>query len=556
MQASHSRKRGLWTAVAGAIVTLVASGLVWQQERRGQAELLRRRAVERVELARQHVERARLAMDLLLAFHRASDVVTAAEFAEFAAHVLRADFGARWIAWLPDRGGDAPTWPPHEAKPARFVAPAGYAGEALAASALPDGADAEGVTAITLRVDDHHLLLLRQRPFAAGTGGAHQRGQLAVATDLLEMLEISRRASVPTGLDAAIGIDAPDGELLAFLPSRERDGTATPPADWHAQAETWASGQVQLGALRLVLASFPAPETAPALPQLTLAVFALGALMTAAMAHGFVTTERARHRAEALVAVRTRQLADANATLEQHVADRTRDLRAAHRAVESFGYSVAHDLRKPLRAIADCVDLLAKDHAAGLSPEGMRLLGIVRKGCSELNRLIDSILRLQRLGRQPLARSIVDVDALAQEVIAEARADGEATRHEVLVSPLGGVISDPGLLRVVLRAAIGNAIRLTRAESAPRIVLRREDDAGATVLVVADNGVSRDSADGDEPSTAFPRPHDAGQFEDAGVGLSLCHRILARHGGSITGQYSPGRGTTVRIQLPAHPKSG
>lgn len=555
MQASHSRKRGLWTAVTGAIITLVASGLTWQQESRGQAELLRRRAVTRVELARQHVERARLTMDLLLAFYRASDVVTAAEFAEFAAHVLRADFGARWIAWLPDRSDDVPTWPPQDAKPTRFVAPAGYAGEALAASALPDGADAEGVTAITLRVDDHQLLLLRQRPFAVGTGGTHQRGQLAVATDLLSMLEISRRTSVPAGLDAAVGIDAPDGELLAFLPSREREGTAEPPADWHAQAETWASGRVQLGALRLVLASFPAPEAAPPLPQMTLAVFALGALLTAALAHGFVTTERARHRAEALVAVRTRQLAEANATLEQHVADRTRELRVAHREVDSLGYSVAHDLRGPVRALSDCVDLLAKDHAAGLSPEGMRLLGIVRKGCADLNRLIDSILRLQRLGRQPLGRNIVDVDALAQEVITEARADGEATAHEFRVGPLGGVVSDPGLLRVVLRSAIGNAIRLTRTAAAPRIELRREDETGAAVFVVADNGVVPDPAGSDDRSAPVQRPPGASAFEDAGVGLALCHRVLARHGGSITGQSSPGRGTTIRIRLPAEPKS-
>src|SRR5437879_4404350 len=113
-----------------------------------------------------------------------------------------------------------------------------------------------------------------------------------------------------------------------------------------------------------------------------------------------------------------------NAELERSIRERTIELEAANqelasanKELEAFSYSVSHDLRGPLTAIIGSADLLIEDYAAQLPAKVQQLLGGVLGSGERMMQIIDDLLRLSRLGRQPLSKGPVNVSALVREVL-------------------------------------------------------------------------------------------------------------------------------------------
>ena len=91
-------------------------------------------------------------------------------------------------------------------------------------------------------------------------------------------------------------------------------------------------------------------------------------------------------------ALMLRRLRLKNAELEAKVRERTAELEAANRELDAFSHSVSHDLRTPLRAITGFTEILRQRHAAGLSPEILRLLGLIQTGAAEMDQLTNALL--------------------------------------------------------------------------------------------------------------------------------------------------------------------
>jgi len=111
-------------------------------------------------------------------------------------------------------------------------------------------------------------------------------------------------------------------------------------------------------------------------------------------------------------ALAMRRLHIDNKRLEQSVRDRTHDLEVANRQLESRQSGagivlllVSHDLRAPLRAVQGFCQIFTEDFRLRCTPEGLKLLGHVTAGAQRMGQLIEDILALSQLGRQPLRRS-------------------------------------------------------------------------------------------------------------------------------------------------------
>jgi PAS domain S-box-containing protein len=237
-----------------------------------------------------------------------------------------------------------------------------------------------------------------------------------------------------------------------------------------------------------------------------------------------------------------------NETLEARVEERTRELEAANREMEAFSYSVSHDLRAPLRAMDGFSRILIEDHEKQLDAEGKRLLGVVRTNTVQMSNLIDDLLSLSRIGRQEMARSDVDMDALAKAAFRELGAAGE--RVSFAVAPLPRAGCDPALMRQVFLNLISNALKFSapKAERVVEIGGRTERDR--VVYWVKDNGVGFDMTYANKLFGVFQRLHSAAEFEGTGVGLALVRRIINRHGGEVWAEGKVGEGATFSFSLP------
>ena len=259
-----------------------------------------------------------------------------------------------------------------------------------------------------------------------------------------------------------------------------------------------------------------------------------------------------RKRIEQALRASEQALAGLNAELEGRVQRRTADLTSAVAELNAFAYSVAHDLRAPVRAIDGFTALLAEHLADRLDTEAWSLFDRVRRNAQRMGTLIDDLLDLSRVSRIDLRQETVDLSAMANEIAATLTATDPSRNVEWRIAPGLRVMADPGLMRIVLDNLLGNAWKYTRPVAAAQVEFGATESVdGSIAFEVRDNGVGFDMAHAGKLFQPFQRLHHGSEFEGTGIGLATVARIVRRHNGEVQATSEPGRGTTVRIRLPA-----
>lgn len=271
---------------------------------------------------------------------------------------------------------------------------------------------------------------------------------------------------------------------------------------------------------------------------------------------GAIGTYWARHRVAGEDEVRLLQaLADSTSIalenvelyndLERRVRDRTAQLEALNDELSAFAYAVSHDLRAPLRAIAGFSRALDERCGAQLDARGRDCLDRVRRGAARMDRMIDDMLDLSRVGggADVVRRQSIDLSGLARSVAAELQAGHTTHRVRVVVQDGLVAVADAGLVRLLLQNLLGNAFKFTRPSAEPTVEVSAEvSPAGELVYRVRDNGVGFDASRSEELFGPFCRLHGAGEFPGDGIGLATVQRIVRRHRGRIWAESAPGSG--------------
>jgi PAS domain S-box-containing protein len=231
-----------------------------------------------------------------------------------------------------------------------------------------------------------------------------------------------------------------------------------------------------------------------------------------------------------------------NETLELRVAERTSEL-------EAFTTSVSHDLRAPARQVMSAADIMLRKlerPEANIVP----MLTALRATAERMNRTIDALLELSRLGRAGIVPSIWPMGAMVDEIRSELSAELSTRSLSWRIGALPRVFADPQLLRMVMVNLIGNALKFSRNKPVSVIEIWAEEYEQMTAICVRDNGAGFEMNQVDKLFQMFSRLHSTVDFEGTGVGLAHCKRIIERHGGKISAHATPDKGATVRFTLP------
>ncbi|MBS0545727.1 MAG: PAS domain S-box protein [Proteobacteria bacterium] len=242
-------------------------------------------------------------------------------------------------------------------------------------------------------------------------------------------------------------------------------------------------------------------------------------------------------------------LRNLNQELESRVRARTAELEASNRELEAFSYSVSHDLRAPLRAIDGFSRILEDDLADRLDDASREHLERIRKACERMANLIDALIKLATLARQPLNRETFDLSELALPIIDELRAEEPARHVEVEITRGLVVNADKVLMYTVLENLLRNAWKFTAREAVARIAFGATHEGNRVIFHVEDNGVGFDMGHAGQLFRPFQRLHKATDFPGTGIGLATVQRILERHEGSIWVDSRPGGGARFRFTL-------
>jgi light-regulated signal transduction histidine kinase (bacteriophytochrome) len=219
--------------------------------------------------------------------------------------------------------------------------------------------------------------------------------------------------------------------------------------------------------------------------------------------------------------------------------------------LDTFRYTLSHDLLSPLRTLQEMARVLEREHAQSLPPDASAFLSHISQGTNKLADRVDALIRLVRLGAQPLDCHRVVVARLVHEIVAEQRAvHGDKAR--LVIRTLPDAEGDPDLLRQLFAILLSNAFKFTRNVPEPRIEIGSAmSDAGRNGYFVVDNGAGFDMKYAGKLFGLFQRMHGEAQFEGIGAGLAMARAIVERHGGTIRAEAMKDQGAKFSFTLPS-----
>ena len=269
-------------------------------------------------------------------------------------------------------------------------------------------------------------------------------------------------------------------------------------------------------------------------------LFVVGALAYGRARRRQRTLDEARERAER----ETREL-------NRQLSLRVEELESTRLEIESFNYCMAHDLRAPLRGIDGLAYQLRKDYGEQLGESGRAYLDRIRVASQRLGDTVDELLKLSATDLHAFKREVVDLSALAREVVAGLQAGAPRVGLEWVIAQGVRAEGDVRLLRVLLHHLLDNALKFTRGRTQARIEfgVRPEPRDGKTVYFVKDDGIGFDMKYAGKLFRAFERLHPQEGFPGHGIGLALAQRIVLRHRGRLWAEAAPGQGAMFYFSL-------
>jgi signal transduction histidine kinase len=235
----------------------------------------------------------------------------------------------------------------------------------------------------------------------------------------------------------------------------------------------------------------------------------------------------------------------AHAELEESLEEFAR----SNRDLEAFAYVASHDLQEPLRSMSGFIQLLARRYGGQLDDRADEYIGFAVEATRRMQALINDLLEYSRVGRHQLERRPVDLGELvreAQQALAQAIQDGDA---RIEVDPLPTVHADPVQLGQVITNLIANAVKF-RGHEPPRVQVRAEREDDGWCVLVEDNGIGIPPEQAPRVFEMFERLHVREEYPGNGIGLAICHKVVERHGGTLSVQPRPEGGSRFSFTIP------
>jgi PAS domain S-box-containing protein len=244
---------------------------------------------------------------------------------------------------------------------------------------------------------------------------------------------------------------------------------------------------------------------------------------------------------------------EAEETLKQQSAKleaANKELEAANKELDSFAYSVSHDLRAPLRAIDGFSKILLKKVGSRLNRDEAELIGVVRDNVQKMGQLLDGLLALARVGREPIVLTAIDMWRLVNEVWQNLQQVNANRTIRLATAPLPPAYGDIRLIRQVMMNLLTNAVKFTQKKESPEISIGGTANHAETVYYVRDNGAGFDMKCYGKLFGVFNRLHSESEYEGTGVGLAIVQRIINRHGGRVWAEGKEHDGAVFYFSLP------
>jgi PAS domain S-box-containing protein len=232
--------------------------------------------------------------------------------------------------------------------------------------------------------------------------------------------------------------------------------------------------------------------------------------------------------------------------------------------LQQFAYVASHDLQEPLRKIQSFSNLLASRYGDSLG-DGVNYLQRMQSAAKRMSELIKDLLAFSRITTQNEIMGTVALNKIVHDVLNDLELVISESSASVTIENLPEIQGDPVQLNQLFLNLISNALKFRKPDLLPVIEVTSTVVPGVDLpssvnvtratatyykISVTDNGIGFDQQYADRIFQLFQRLHGRNQYSGTGIGLAICERVAANHGGGISATGQPGLGARFDVFLP------
>ncbi|HEX2608149.1 MAG TPA: ATP-binding protein [Flavisolibacter sp.] len=249
--------------------------------------------------------------------------------------------------------------------------------------------------------------------------------------------------------------------------------------------------------------------------------------------------------------------------LEHKVAERTTELQRSNEDLQQFAHVASHDLKEPVRKVMTFSNRLKIEFVKELPEKANLYLSKIESSAIRMYAMIDGVLLYSSLNALEETRELIDLNELVSNILVDLEVVITEKSAVIQANELPSMEGSSILLYQLLYNLLNNALKFSRPGVPPLITLQAESTGKEEwqqlnlplnkeylKLVLRDNGIGFPQSEAERIFKTFSRLNSKDKYEGTGLGLSLCRKIVERHGGAIYAEGEEGKGAVFTIILP------
>lgn len=225
-----------------------------------------------------------------------------------------------------------------------------------------------------------------------------------------------------------------------------------------------------------------------------------------------------------------------------------KSLQTQNEEITTFSHAMSHDLKEPIRNISSYVSLI-KRRGQTENSKTNEFLDFINKSTESMKTLVDDLLVYSKVNHEQVVLESINLSDQIQEILPNFQYQIESKNVKIEVDNLPVIQGNKQLLKILFHNLISNAIKFQPKKETHIPTIKIKSDSKKNHIIFSDNGIGIDKDYIKNLFIPFKRFHRKSEYDGSGLGMSICLKIMEKHGGKLSLVETSKNGTSFMLNF-------